>query len=225
MIIKHPAPHHKESQIALWMEAFDEPKESPETFFATAFSPDRSMVCEEDNQAVAALYWFDCLWGDKKVAYIYAVATLLSHRGQGFCNKLMQKTHEILKERNYHGAILVPAEDSLFGFYEKMGYIPCVPQEMQNAQCKMQNAPISVAEYQKLQKTLLPQNAILHTDTAFLYLSNFARFYKTEKGIFCETEDEIQEVLPYSPSGKNTAMYLPLTEDKTLPSYFGLPLA
>lgn len=225
MIIKHPDPQHKSGLSALWQEAFQEPEESFLLFYDTAFSSHRAMVCLEENTVVAALYWFDCLWGDKKVAYIYAVATRLSHRGQGLCNKLMAKTHEILKERTYHGAILVPAEDSLFGFYEKMGYLPCVPQEMQNAECKMQNVPISALEYQKLQKDLLPSNAIVHTDTAFQYLSHFATFYKTEQGILCKTEEEVQEVLPYTPGDQPTAMYLPLTEDKTLPAYFALPLA
>lgn len=225
MIIRHPTSAEKEGLTALWTEAFDEPRESAEIFFASAFSPDRSMVCLEEASVIAGLYWFDCLWGEKKVAYLYAVATKKAHRGKGICRALMQKTHETLKENGYHGAILVPAEDSLFSFYGRMGYLPCVPQGKQNAKCIMHNGPISVAEYRNLQKSLLPENAVVHTETAFLYLSKFARFYKTEKGIFCETEDVIQEVLPYSPSGKNTAMYLPLTEDKALPSYFGLPLA
>ena len=53
MIIKHPAPHHKEGQIALWMEAFQEPKESPETFFATAFSPFRYLHRQPHEQKYA----------------------------------------------------------------------------------------------------------------------------------------------------------------------------
>lgn len=232
MIIKHPAPHHKEGQIALWMEAFQEPKESPETFFATAFSPDRSMVCLEEDGVVAALYWFDCLWNDKKVAYIYAVATLLSHRGQGLCNKLMAKTHEHLKEQGYHGAILVPAEDSLFSFYKKMGYLPCCPgaippEKYTPCHCEGDLSPVAISmeEYLTLQKDLLPQDAITHTPIAYQYLKHFGEFYKTKTGILCKIEEDIQERLPYTPEGEMASMYLPLTEDKTLPLYFAHPLA
>ena len=248
MIIKHPTPNHKEGLICLWIEAFDEPRESAETFFATAFSPDRSLICLKEDTVVAGLYWFDCLWNNKKVAYIYAVATLKSHRGQGLCNKLMQKTHEKLTEKGYVGAILVPAEDSLFSFYGKMGYLPCCPgaippekipchsevlrteESVPNSQFSILNSqltltPITIEEYLTLQKDLLPQDAVLHTPTAYKYLKHFGEFYKTETGILCKIEEDIQERLPYLPEGEMASMYLPLTEDKTLPTYFAHPLA
>lgn len=246
MIIKHPAPHHKESLISLWIEAFHESRESAETFFASAFSPARSMVCLEEDAVVAGLYWFDCLWGEKKVAYLYAVATKKSHRGKGICSKLMQKTHETLKERNYHGAILVPAEDSLFAFYARMGYTPCCPgaiprskiichcehseESVPNSQLYTLNSqlnltPIPIEEYLQFQKNLLPKDAVLHTSIAYNYLKHFGEFYKTENGILCKIEEDIQERLPHIPEGEMASMYLPLTEDRTLPTYFAHPLA
>ena len=249
MIIKHPDPQHKSGLSALWQEAFQEPEESFLLFYDTAFSSHRAMVCLEENTVVAALYWFDCLWNGKKVAYLYAVATKKTHRGKGLCNKLMTKTHQHLKERGYFGAILVPAEAPLFSFYSKMGYLPCCPGAIpakkaptdegavseadwgrDHSQFSILNSqlnltPITLEEYLSLQKDLLPQDAVLHTDAAYAYLSHFGEFYKTETGILCKTEEEVQEILPYSPSGKNTAMYLPLTEDKTLPFYFAHPLA
>ncbi len=225
MIIKSPEKEHIPGLTGLWMQAFGDSKDFIDGFFRTGFSYDRCLLAQEQGQLLAALYWFDCLWQDKKIAYLYAIATDEHHRGKGICNKLMQATHETLKQRNYHGAILVPAEASLFSFYGKMGYLPCCPQQMQNAECEMQNAPVSVSQYRKLQSDLLPPDAVVHTDAAFSYLQTFAAFYKTKDGICCKTEDSIQELLPYTPTGKNRAMYLSLTEDKTLPAYFALPLA
>lgn len=225
MIIKHPTAARQDGMLMLWQEAFGDNREFIEMFFSTGFSFDRSMICLENEQVAAALYWFDCLWNDKKVAYLYAIATKKEQRGKGICTKLMVKTHAELKAKNYHGTILVPADEGLAKMYGRMGYSPCAAQGIQNAECKMQTVSISPEEYKKLQRDLLPEDAVTHTDAAFLYLQNFARFYKTKDGILCKTEDTVQEILPYIPARKPTAMYLPLTEDKTIPSYFALPLA
>ena len=231
MIIKHPEKAHVEGLIALWVEAFQEPREAAQCFFDTAFAPQRSLICLEGEAVAAGLYWFDCLWKGRKVAYIYAVGTRLSHRGKGFCNKLMEKTHELLKSRGYHGAILVPAEESLFGFYGKMGYIPCcpggIPGEKLTAQREreMGLTPISVEAYLEKQKKLLPKDAVVHTATAYEYLKHFAEFYAYDGGIVCKIGEDIQERLPWDGTGEMASMYLPLTEDRTLPGYFAHPLA
>ncbi len=228
MIIKHPTPAEQEGMLTLWEEAFGDSREFIKMFFSTGFSFDRSMLCTQNDQVAAALYWFDCLWNDKKVAYLYAIATKQEHRGKGICKKLMAATHNELLSKNYHGAILVPADEGLSQMYGKMGYQPYEKSHncpLSIVHCPFDLTPISVAEYRKLQKELLPKDSVVHTDAAFSYLQTFAQFYKTEKGILCKTEDSIQEILPYTPKGENKAMYLPLTEDKTLPAYFGLPLA
>lgn len=225
MIIKRPEKENIPALTGLWMQAFGDSKDFIDGFFRTGFSYDRCLLAQAQGQLLAALYWFDCQWQDKKVAYLYAIATHESHRGKGICTELMKHTHRHLQKAGYSGAILVPADEGLARMYGKMGYIPCASQEMQNAKCKMQNEPISVAEYRKLQSDLLPPDAVVHTDAAFAYLQTFAGFYKTENGILCKTQEHIQEILPYTPTGKNRAMYLSLTEDKTLPAYFALPLA
>ena len=227
MIIKHPEKAHVEGLIALWVEAFQEPREAAQCFFDTAFDPQRSLICLEGEAVAAGLYWFDCLWKGRKVAYIYAVGTRLSHRGKGFCNKLMEKTHELLKSRGYHGAILVPAEESLFGFYGKMGYIPCCPGGIPGEKIIGDTGltPISMAEYLALQKTLLPEDSVRHGEIAYEYLGHFGEFYSVPGGILCKIGEDIQERLPWDGKGEMASMYLPLTEDRTLPGYFAHPLA
>ena len=58
----------------------------------------------------------------EKLAYIYGVATFKKYRGMGIAGMLLGKAHSRLKEMGYDAAILVPAEPSLFPFYEKIGY-------------------------------------------------------------------------------------------------------
>ena len=227
MIIKHPEKAHIAGLIALWVEAFEEPREAAQCFFDTAFDPQRSLICLEGEEVAAGLYWFDCLWKGRKVAYIYAVGTRLSQRGKGFCNKLMEKTHEVLRERGYLGAILVPAEESLFGFYGGMGYISCCPGGIPGEKITGDTGltPISMEVYLEKQKALLPENAVLHTSAAYEYLQHFGEFYSFPGGILCKIEEDIQERLPWKAEGEMASMYLPLTEDQEIPAYFAHPLA
>ena len=262
MIIKHPEKENIPALTELWMQAFGDTREFIAGFFRTGFSHDRCLLAEEQGQLLAALYWFDCTWEGKKVAYLYAIATDESHRGKGICKKLMAHTHQVLKDKGYVGAILVPADAGLARMYGKLGYQSVISsggrqsgieksvipketdlstphlrcsaqddtekmevQKITENHCQLDITPISVEEYRKLQEKLLPENAVVHTDAAFSYLQTFASFYKTKDGICCKTQEHIQEILPYTPTGKNRAMYLSLTEDKTLPAYFALPLA
>ena len=101
-------------RMALWQEAFGDPPEFTELFFKLGFSQKRHIHVEKDGQLAGALYWFDCLWQGKKLAYIYGVAVSEPFRGQGLSHQLMEKAHNHLRETGYHGAVLVPAEESLF---------------------------------------------------------------------------------------------------------------
>ena len=122
MIIKRPENEHIPALTSLWMQAFGDTEAFVKTFFSTGFAFERSMVCLEEDAVVAALYWFDCLWEDKKVAYLYAIATDADHRGKGICAELMKHTHRHLQQAGYAGAILVPADEGLARMYAKLGY-------------------------------------------------------------------------------------------------------
>ena len=109
----------------LWKQAFGDSDAFIDTFFELAYSPDRCQYLTETGQLVSMLYWFDCTFKGKKIAYIYAVATHEAYRGKGLCRRLMETTHQRLKTQGYAGAILVPANEALFRLYEKLGYRTC----------------------------------------------------------------------------------------------------
>ena len=109
----------------LWKDTFGDSDAFLDMFFETAFSLERCVCVTSYTYLVASLYWFDCEFSGQKIAYIYAVATANEYRGQGICHALMEYTHAHLKAHGYAGAILSPAEESLFSFYEKMGYRTC----------------------------------------------------------------------------------------------------
>lgn len=234
----------------LWREAFGDPEGFIEAFFGLGFSPLRYCALEEDGELTATLYWFDCQWNEKKLAYIYGVATAKSHRGKGLCRKLMEDTHRHLQENGYDGAVLVPADDGLFAMYEKMGYRGFSPMEKREipAAGKTEISQIDAESYAELRRQRLPEGGILQEGDTLLFLVSYAAFYTAGDTIFCAAREEktlyIQEFFgdPEKisaiaatlgaekasvrlPGGsKPFAMYKSFTNDTAMPSYFGIAL-
>ena len=92
--IGEPLPSQQKELRLLWKEAFGDDDTFLDTFEATAFSSSRCRCATINSRVVAALYWFDCSMNEKKIAYIYAVATSIKFRGQGICHALIEDTHQ-----------------------------------------------------------------------------------------------------------------------------------
>lgn len=177
----------------LWQEAFGDSEDFLQTFWNTAFAPDRCRCILNDKEALASLYIFDCLYKGNKIAYIYAVATAKAHRGKGLCTLLMADTHRYLNSKGYKGAILVPATENLFEFYENMGYKVCSYVNEFEAQAGTDTVPltpISSEEYAVLRKTCLPEDAVIQEGENLRLLETYAEFYKGEDFIFTANSEE-----------------------------------
>ncbi len=181
MTIKNPSLDDISSLKALWKEAFGDSDAFINSFFESAYS-DKRCFCAKDGEALcAALYIFDCEIEEKRIAYIYAVATKKEYRGKGICSLLMQETHKRLKEIGYDGAILVPAQASLFGFYEKLGYkISSYVGEIKAsaAKDKTEATEIGAMEYAKLRRDFLPSGSLIQENENLDFLALQAKFYK-----------------------------------------------
>ena len=232
----------------LWMQAFGDSPESVNAFFRAAYEPSRSVVICRDDQLVSALYWLDYDWNGKKLAYIYAVATEESFRGQGYGRQLMKKAHKALEEQGYAGAILVPAEEHLVRWYENQGYQVFYSAQKQEiaAGNAIKITEISAKEYAQLRKKQIP-NAMQPEKPLYDYFATYGSFYRAEDCLFAAAvQDErvyFQEFLgdlqklPQIISGLNAkngtafvedkstpfAMYYPLTESE-MPDYFSFAL-
>ena len=251
MIIDAPQPEQIASLKALWQEAFGDTEEYLRLFFTTAFSPDRCHCLTESGEVAAALYWFDCVVEGKSYAYLYAIATKKAFRGRGLCNALMTNTHRHLQELGYAGAILVPAEESLFDFYRAMGYrnfggvsrFTCQPGEVAAAL-----QPVDAENYGKLRQKLLPSGGVTQDLVTLHFLEAQTALYKGDDFLLsCYREEDILMVQEYlgdkskAPgivaalgcregrflkSGRDPfAMWLPLTDDAPAPTYFGISLS
>lgn len=251
MTIDYPAENSTPRLRSLWKEAFGDDDAFLDVFFDRAFSPDRCRCVTVDDQIVAALYWFDCSWESRPLAYLYAVATAKAYRGQGLCHKLMGNTHEHLKYLGYTGAVLVPGEPSLFDFYEKMDYQAFGPVE--DFSCRQEEPAVALRkvdahEYARLRPEFLPQGSILQEGELLDFLSVLGEFYAGEEFLMAGFRDgshwQTQEFLGnirHVPgilsalglqtghfrtpgNGRNNAMILPFSPVETLPGYFGLPM-
>lgn len=235
---------------ALWREAFGDPERFIEAFFQKGFSRSRCRCLCENGQLAAALYWFDCRWGEKKLAYIYGVATAKAFRGKGLCAALMEQTHTHLRSVGYDGAVLVPAGDSLYSMYEKMGYRGFSPMEKREIIPAGLQAvrEITPEEYARLRKQRLPENGIVQEGDTLDFLAAYVRFYTAGEALFCAAREENSlyfqeffgdpEKLPgiaaalaaekaavRLPGGdKPFAMYRGFTDDNAMPGYFGIAL-
>ena len=235
----------------LWQQAFGDSDAVLEAFFATGFSEDRCHYIQENGVLVSALSWFDCELKGEKLAYLYAVATDEKCRGRGLARRLMEETHEILEEKGYAGAILVPGSEELFAMYEKLGYrtVTAVREfSAEQGSGSVSVNRIGAAEFARLRRQYLPAGGVAQEGAILDYLQTYCRFYAGEDFLLAAAEKDgvlqAQELLGNADTapgilraldipqgtfrapgnGRDFAMYLPLTENCPVPTYFGLAL-
>ena len=250
MTFDMPELSQTEALRSLWKQAFGDSDAFLDGFFATGFDRRRCRCLTWNDRLAAGLYWFDCHWEGKKLAYIYAVATDGDFRGKGFCRSLMDNTHRHLAKLGYHGAVLVPGDRGLFQMYEKLGYRGFSPKLWQEVTAAGEAAPLqslTFEEYTALRKKHLPAGGVVQEGAALAYLATFAGFYRSAECVFCGGGEDVfqfqeffgdpeklPEILaalqvpagrvPIPGQGQDSAMYCPFTGDETPPAYFGLAL-
>ncbi len=231
---------------ALWKEAFGDTDAFLDAFFTAGFSPVRCRICRIDGTPVAVLYWFDCECRGEKLAYLYAIATAKAHQGKGLCRALMRDTHKHLSALGYAGCVLVPGSESLFRFYEQIGYRTFG--SVRQFSCTASATPaamrkIDKKEYAALRRQYLPANAVVQEGALLAFLQTQSCFYAGDDFVLVATNAHIAELLGNvdaagdilcalqlpsatvrtAGAGRSFAMYYPLSQE-TLPSYFALAL-
>ena len=249
MNIDMPRPAHIPALRELWKEAFGDTDDFLDGFFANADPLNHGRCIFADGQPVAALYWFDCMWQEKRLAYLYAVATKSGLRGQGLCRALIENTHAYLKEHGYYGSILVPGNGDLRAMYASMGYQTAT--RIRNITCQAGNweAPLRKLQpevYARLRRQYLPAGGVLQEGRNLDFLKTRWELFAGEDfllaadvsdgmvtGELLGNTDRVPEIVKAlgcqtgkfrAPgNGAEFAMFHPLDgEYDTRPSYFGL---
>lgn len=192
----------------LWQEAFGDSPECVSEFF-TAFPGCRSYVSEEAGEIAAMVHALPQILradSDLPAAYIYAVATLKSHRGRGLCRNLMAFAEADLKKQGFRCAVLTPGEPSLFRFYEALGYAAVFTRS--RTAWDGTGAPVSAAEYAQLREASLSVPHMVYDEAALIYAQRVydLTFYKTSAGCCACGPAYTAEVLPDDLGGSPFAM-------------------
>lgn len=167
---------------ALWQQAFGDETDFIDAFFESGYAPMRSCVAEVNGCLAGMLYWFDCALGERKMAYIYAVATEKCFRGRGIASALMADVHGLLEREGYDGSVLSPGSESLFRFYEKMGYVTTGFrwERRVSAGLPIPIREVEPEEYASIRAGLLPENGLRQEGASLAFLHRFARFFAGE---------------------------------------------
>ena len=161
MIIDKPT--STEPLRQLWKQAFGDTDAFIDSFFRVGYSQNHCRQITENGKVVSALYWFDSKFDNKKIAYLYGIATHKEYRNRGLCRLLLEDTHRHLKDLGYEGTLLVPSNSQLFSFYEKFGYRTCSSVNEFTAKADM-----SVLLNPMMADPILSQEDIAYNNTCFI---------------------------------------------------------
>lgn len=106
----------------LWQSVFLEDSEITEYFFENIFGDTITPVIRVDGEIASALFLLDCTIGDYKGKCVYCAMTNYAHRGKGYMKTLLDYSYDFCCENGFDFLFLVPAEKSLFDYYEKCGF-------------------------------------------------------------------------------------------------------
>lgn len=101
---------------SLWQEAFGDSKEEI-TYFINNCENFELLGCYCDGDLASMLFLVDCRINDNNYKYIYAACTFEKYKKSGFMTELLDYCRE-----HYDFLSLIPANNSLVGFYEKRGF-------------------------------------------------------------------------------------------------------
>lgn len=111
---------------SMWTRVFGDDSEAVEAYFSMRHRDDNMLVWSESGVIGGMLSMLPLTLMTGKEAYparyIYAVATEPEQRGRGIATALLERAGELITALGEAAAVLAPASDSLFGYYEKRGY-------------------------------------------------------------------------------------------------------
>jgi|GEM_PF-4148409 len=120
--------HEKESIKALWNLCFPREEGFTEYVFSHLFSEETAIAGVENGSLLASMHCFpaDLFLGGRvrKGAYFYGICTSPEARGRGIASRMIAFACGEMRRAGCEVALLIPASDSLFGYYAKLGFAP-----------------------------------------------------------------------------------------------------
>ena len=172
---------YREGVISLWNKTFNDSREMIENYLDNMCKNNMLLITEEDK-VVAMASILPVTIKDKKGRYVYAVASDENCRGKGYGKAIMGEIDKIIKEKDEHFAVLVPASESLFDFYKKLGYKQTVfaPPETKSQEG---GEKIGYEEYFEIRDAILKEvDYVVWSEESLKYILSFGEALKTKGG-------------------------------------------
>lgn len=110
----------------MWKTCFGDADDFLDILFKYKYKNENTLIYFEGDEAVASLqmlpYTITFYGREIPFAYLAGLCTLPEYRRKGYMDQLIHKAHSVIAGRRIPLSILVPADDWLYGFYEKYGY-------------------------------------------------------------------------------------------------------
>ncbi len=113
--------------ISLWQTVFGDNKETIRYFFENAVETGDIFAEKINGRIVSAFYLVNATLitgnNENNVKYLYAAATLPEYRKQGIMSRMIKYAAEYVKQKNADYIALCPADESLYDYYGKLGFV------------------------------------------------------------------------------------------------------
>ena len=207
--------HYRKDDIpamrALWRRVFDERESFLDAFFTLLPDIGGAAVAEDDSGALCgaayALTGYELLAGGESphVGYVYAVAVDERERGRGLGAELTKKAAAICREREAVIVATLPAEESLYRWYEnRIGTTHVLRRERKTAaaQKTVDIMKLTGTEYMLWRENLLRGRAHVHLSTPMMELqralceSYDGGLFASSDGVFAACRDGERLIIP-----------------------------
>lgn len=125
-MIQLATPETRRAVREIWKEVFQDDDAYLDILFSDKYKDENTLIATTEGKVVAALqmhpYEITCWHTRIPFYYLMGLSTLPAYRGKRYMGALIEASHSLMKQRNIPLSILVPAEQSLFGYYERFGY-------------------------------------------------------------------------------------------------------
>ena len=147
-------PSDVETLKSLWLKCFNDKEEAAELFFKRNINYTHGYVAADGDIIVSAVYLIDCKLCGKPAHYLCGAATMPEYRNRGIMTGLIEFALNDAEIRGDCYSVLLPADEGLYDFYAKLGYLEGCSACRREFQCYSDTA-ITLSEepdYQILQK-------------------------------------------------------------------------
>lgn len=126
---------HKQELMKIWKEVFMDSDDFIQLFFDRVYREENVQWIKEDGRIISSLHMVPYKMAYKgieiPVSYICGAATDPAARSKGLMKQVLNQSFTAMKKRGIPLAVLIPAEDWLYDYYQRIGFTDVFHQTIQ----------------------------------------------------------------------------------------------